>query len=166
MKIRKAEKRDLARLLEIYNYEVEHDVATLDLKPKEMSEWEAWFSAHNVDNHPLYVAEVDNQVAGYASLSSYREKEAYCTTVELSVYIAPERRGCGIATALMEALLAYAGEREDIHTVVSVITAGNEASRRLHERFGFTFCGTIREVGKKHGAYRDIENYQLMTGNK
>lgn len=166
MRIRKAEKRDLARLLEIYNYEVENGVATLDLRPKEMPEWEAWFSAHNVDNHPLYVAEVDNRVAGYASLSSYREKEAYLTTVELSVYIAPECRGCGIATALMEALLSYAGERDDIHTVVSVITAGNEASRRLHERFGFTFCGIIREVGKKHGAYRDIENYQLITGNK
>ena len=166
MKIRKAEERDLARLLEIYNYEVENSVATLDLRPKKMPEWKVWFSAHNVDNHPLYVAEVDNRVAGYASLSSYREKEAYRTTVELSVYIAPECRGCGVATALMEALLSYAVECEDIHTVVSVITAGNEASRRLHERFGFTFCGTIREVGKKHGMYRDIENYQLMTGNK
>ena len=163
MEIRKAERRDLQALLDIYNYEVEHGVATLDLQPKDLEQWGQWFDAHNIENHPLLVAEADGHIAGYTSLSDYREKEAYKSTVELSVYIAPEDRRKGVATALMEAVLEEARRDVRTHTVVSVITAGNEASVRLHERFGFAFCGTIREVGMKFGRYLDIENYSLLV---
>lgn len=165
MTIRKAEAGDLPELLDIYNYEVEHGVATLDLHPKTLPEWQRWFAAHNVDNHPLIVAD-NGHVAGYASLSSYREKEAYRTTVELSVYIAPQDRRQGVASALMQEILRMAREDAGIHTVVSVITAGNEASCRLHRKFGFEFCGTIREVGMKFGQYLDIENYQLVVQDR
>lgn len=152
---------DLEELLAIYNYEVENGVATFDLQPKTLSDWRTWFDAHNVDNHPLLVARVEGKVAGYATLSSYREKEAYRSTVELSVYVGPSYRNMGVATALMEAILDLAREDERIHTVVSVITSGNEASKKLHKKFGFTFCGTIPEVGMKFGSYRNIDNYRL-----
>ena len=161
MEIRKARRGDLEQLLAIYNDEVEHGVATFDLHPKTMAEWEQWFDAHNVDNHPLLVAVYGDTVAGYASLSSYREKEAYCSTVELSVYVAADFRRRGVATALMEAILQEARQDSRTHVVVSVITGGNDASCRLHEKFGFTFCGAIREVGYKMGAYRDILNFSL-----
>lgn len=160
MIIRKAEEKDLRELLDIYNYEVEHGVATWDLHPKTMAEWERWFAAHNVGSHPLLVADVGH-VAGYASLSSYREKEAYCSTAELSVYVAKNDQGKGVATALMEAILQMARADGCIHMVVSVITAGNEASRRLHHKFGFSYCGTMRELGMKFGKYLDVEYYQL-----
>lgn len=161
MLIRKAQRRDLQELLDIYNYEVEHGVATLDLQRRTPVQWETWYAAHNVENHPLIVAEKEGRVTGYASLSAYREKEAYRTTVELSVYVSPDDRGQGTATALMEAILNMAREDENTHTVVSVITRGNTASSRLHEKFGFTFCGTIPEVGMKFGRYLDIDNYRL-----
>ena len=160
--IRTAQCADIPALLDIYNYEVEFGVATFDLQPKTMEERTEWFEAHNVGNYPLIVALIEGEVAGYASLSSYREKEAYQSTVELSVYVGPRYRRQGVATALMEAVLQLAREAETIHTVVSVITGGNEASIKLHERFGFTFCGRMREVGMKFGRYLDIENYQLI----
>lgn len=163
MEIRAARESDIENLLEIYNYEVVNGMSTLDLEPKNLEDRRVWFQEHNVDNHPLFVAEVDNQAVGYASLSSYRAKEAYRTTVELSIYVHVKYRGRGIASALMEHILEDARKREDVHTVVSVITVGNKASKRLHEKFGFVFCGTIREVGMKFGAYRDIENYQVMV---
>ena len=161
MEIRKARREDLEALLDIYNYEVENGVATLDLRPRTLEEWGVWFDEHNVGNHPLLVAERGGQVAGYASLSSYRTKEAYRSTVELSIYIHPDYRRQGVATALMEAILEEARRDGETHVVVSVITEGNEASQRLHEKFGFTFCGAIREVGFKMGAYRDILNFSL-----
>lgn len=161
MTIRKAKGTDLETLLEIYNYEVEHGVATFDLQPKTLSEWWNWYNAHNIENHPLLVAEQDGKVIGYASLSSYREKEAYKSTVELSIYIDVNHRKEGVATALMEAILAEAKKDERTHTVVSVITAGNAASEKLHEKFGFEFCGRIKEVGMKFDKYLDIDNYRL-----
>ena len=144
------------------------------MEPKSYEDWEKWFAAHNIKNHPLFVAETEDsdtdaasfsagEVAGYASLSSYREKEAYCSTVELSIYIAPKYRGRGVASALMEFILEKARADDSIHTVVSVITSGNVASSRLHEKFGFTFCGCIREVGMKFGNYLDIDNYSLRV---
>lgn len=161
MIIRKAEMKDLKELLDIYNYEVENGVATFDLQPKTLDERKGWFLEHNVDNHPLFVGEIDNKVVGYVSLSKYREKEAYKATVELSIYIDKDYRKHGIATSLMDFIIKEAKEDERIHTVVSVITSGNEASRKLHERFNFEFCGTIKEVGIKFGKYRDIDNYRL-----
>ncbi|MBD5472909.1 MAG: N-acetyltransferase [Lachnospiraceae bacterium] len=163
MLIRKAELKDLKDLLEIYNYEVVYGISTLDIRPKTLEEWKQWFDAHNIDNHPLIVAEIDGHAAGYASLSSYREKEAYCSTVELSVYVSASYRKMGIADALMKAILDMAKEDESIHMVVSVITGGNEASIRLHDKYGFTYCGSIHEVGVKFREYRDIENYELRV---
>lgn len=163
MEIRRAELKDLEELLEIYNYEVENGVATFDLEPKNLLEWRIWFDQHNVDNHPLYVADVEGHVGGYVSLSKYREKEAYHSTVELSVYIGHTYRKMGLATALMAYILEEARNDASIHNVVSVITSGNEASRRLHEKFGFTFCGTIPEVGVKFGKYLGIDNYSLRV---
>lgn len=64
---------------------MEHGVATLDLEPKTLDEWEKWFYNHNIDNHTLFVAEIDKHIAGYASLSSYREKESYKSTVMTDV---------------------------------------------------------------------------------
>lgn len=161
--IRPAALRDLEALTAIYNYEVEHGVATLDLTPRTLAERRVWLDAHNVDNHPLLVAEVDGVVVGYASLSSYRPKDAYRTTVELSVYIVPDRRGQGVAAALMTELLALARQDPDTHAVVSVITSGNEASRRLHEKFGFTFCGTVPDVAFKFGRSLGIDHYRLSV---
>ena len=163
MEIRVARREDLQQLLDIYNYEVVHGVATLDLQPKSLEEWGQWSDAHNIKNHPLLVAEQAGRVAGYASLSPYRSKEAYRSTVELSIYIGPDFRRQGVATALMEAILREARQDPETHTVVSVITDGNEASRKLHEKFGFTYCGAIREVGMKFGAYQDILNFSLIV---
>lgn len=163
MIIRIAEDKDVKDLLDIYNYEVEHGLSTFDLNPKTLEERLKWFREHNVGNHPLIVAEEDGKAVGYASLSPYRPKEAYAATVELSVYIHKDYRRRGIAGKLSVAILEMARERDGIHTVISVITGGNEASLRLHRQLGFVHCGTIREVGVKFGKMLDIENYQIMV---
>jgi len=163
MPIRKAVLEDLPALLDIYNHEVLNGTATFDLTPQTLPQRKIWFDAHNTENHPLFVYDADGVVAGYVSLSAYREKEAYRSTVELSVYVHPAHRGKGLATELMGFILDEARRDDSIHTVVSVITSGNTASVRLHEKFGFTFGGTIKEVGKKFGKYLDIDNYYLSV---
>lgn len=157
--VRPANLADVPALLEIYNYEVENGVATLDLQPKSMSAWELWFDAHQAPNHPLVVAEVDGTVAGYACLSPFRHKDAYRSTVELSVYTHPDWRRRGVASVLMDDILRRAGENPDIHLVISVITGNNLASERLHRKFGFTHVGDIGEVAFKHGKYLSISMF-------
>lgn len=160
---RVAQERDVPYLRDIYNYEVVNGTATFDVEPRTMENRMEWFREHNVDNHPLIVAEMDGRAVGYASLSSYRPKEAYSVTVELSVYVDPAYRCRGVARRLMSDILEEARRREDIHSVVSVITGENEASVKLHREFGFEYCGTKKEVGKKFGKLLDTVDYQLMV---
>ena len=162
MVIRKAELKDLNKLKDIYNYEVLNGTATFDIGEKDYEDRLSWFNEHT-GSHPLIVAEVDNEVAGFASLSTYRARAAFNGTVELSLYIDVSKRKMGIATKLMEHILNLARIDENIHTVVSVITSENEVSIRLHEKFGFIKCGEIKEVGKKFGRYLGTTIMQIMV---
>lgn len=163
MEIRSAEYTDLKDMLEIYNYEVLNGVATLDLHPKGLAEWTKWFDAHKEKNFPVLIAEEYGKIVGYACLSSYREKEAFISTAELSVYVAVDCRGCKIATKLMENIIQQAKADTRFHLIISVITDGNKASESLHNKFGFKFCGTISEAGSKFGQYQNISNYTLKV---
>ena len=156
-------KNDISACLAIYNYEVIHGVATLDLELRTLEEWHEWYNAHSDEHHPIIVGTVNDVVVGYASLSPYRLKDAFKSTVELSIYIHKDYRGQGVATQLMERILEMAKEDTMLHNVVSVITAGNEESTKLHNRFGFTYCGLTPEVGFKHGKYQDTETYALLV---
>lgn len=160
--VRKAALADLPALLDIYNYEIEHGTATFDVNPKTLKERQIWFDLHSGEKYLLLTAEEDGAVVGYASLSPYREWEAYAQTVELSIYVDAACRGRGIGDALMQAILSYARSRDDIYTVISVITGDNKASIKMHEKYGFADCGRLKEVGIKFGRRLDVVNLQLI----
>ena len=161
--IRSITQADIASCLDIYNYEVVNGVATLDLEHRTLPEWQEWYEAHQSSEHCIFVGLMNDIVVGYASLSPYRPKEAYKSTVELSIYIHQDYRGRRIATQLMAHILEIAKNDPLLHNVVSVITAGNEGSTKLHARFGFTYCGLTPQVGFKHGKYQDTETYALLV---
>jgi len=159
--IRIAKIDDLPKMLEIYNYEIINGYATFDTAPMTLEERKAWFDNHNKDNHPLYVYEDNNEVLGYVSLSQYREKAAYNTTVELSVYVDPIHRGEGIGRKMVEFILGVAKNDPNTFMVVSVITGSNITSIKMHEAFGFKHCGTLENVGIKNGQLLSVVTYAL-----
>ena len=91
--IRPITKDDIADCLDIYNFEVVNGVATLDLESRTLPEWQEWYKAHQTSEHCIFVGLIDDVVVGYASLSPYRTKDAFKSTVELSIYIHQEYRG-------------------------------------------------------------------------
>lgn len=163
MKIRFAKQSDVEALLEIINYEVEHSTATFSIQKKTFDERMGWFDGHGGGSRPLIVAEEAGTVVGYASLSRYREQDAYAKTVELSIYIHHGYRGRGTGEALMKEIIDKAKKESGIHAVISVITGGNEASVRLHKKFGFVFCGSMKEAGEKFGRWLDVDLYELLV---
>ena len=154
--IRIATHRDLPQLTEIYNHYVIHTTITFDLEPFAVEGRQAWFDAHLTDpRHRLFAAEEGGRVVGYASTSRFRQKAAYDTTVEASVYCSPTAVGKGIGGALYQTLFAsIAGE--DINRIVAGVTLPNEMSIALHRRFGFTPVGTFSANGRKFGRYWDV----------
>ena len=157
--IRFANVNDLKRLTDIYNYEILNGVATFDTKIRSVSERKKWFDLHDKANNPIFVYEDNGNVLGYASLSKYRMHEAYLQTAELSVYVDVNYQGLGIASKLMTYILDYAKNKTNLHTIISVITSGNDKSIHLHEKFNFKYSGTLSEVGFKFNRYLSVDNY-------
>ena len=162
VQVRPGVEEDLDALTDIYNHYVRETPITFDTAVFTPEERRPWLLSHPVDGpHRLMVAtDADTQeILGYATSSPYRVKPAYGTSVEVTVYVAPHAGRRGIGTLLYKALFEALAE-EDLHRAYAGIAQPNEASTRLHERFGFRYVGTYREVGRKFGRYWDVAWYE------
>ena len=154
--IRRARPHDLEALTALYNHYVEHTAITFDLEPFAVAARRAWLEGFaESGRHQLFVAEEQGAVVGYAGTRGFRDKRAYDTSVETSIYLAPDATGRGLGRALYERLFA-ALEGADVHRAIAGITLPNEASIALHQRFGFERVGVMREVGRKHDRWWDV----------
>jgi phosphinothricin acetyltransferase len=153
---------DLTPITEIYNDAILNTVATFDTEPKRTEEQRRWFAEHGAQ-YPLVVAELDGRIVGWAALSRWSDRCAYADTAELSIYVREDHRGRGIGTTLMRAVI-HAGRTRGLHTIIARIADGNAISVRLHESFGFSHIGTMREVGRKFGKRLDVHLMQLIFG--
>jgi L-amino acid N-acyltransferase len=160
LSIREATINDLPAMLSIYNEAVRNQTSTFDLVEHTLEERKVWFSKYG-GKYPLLVAGFSGEVVGYTSLSSFRDKEAYEKTVEISVYIDESQRGKGIGKALMVEIIERA-KQLNYHTIIAGITAGNEVSVKIHEKFGFHYIGCFKEVGYKFDQWQDVLFYQKM----
>ncbi len=154
MEIRPAEKGDARAIAEIYNLEVETSTVTFDLRPRTIEEQEAWIEARS-GAYVVLVAVEDGEVVGFGSLSPYRSRPAYSTTVEDSVYVRRDRQGTGVGRALLEALVEAAAA-SGFHAVMARIVGGHEASIGLHAAVGFEIVGHERETGRKFNQWLDV----------
>lgn len=161
MRIRDATMDDAEAIRAIYNHAVVHTTAVFDYAPREAEAQRNWMQAKAEQQLPVLVAEQDGRAVGYCSYGPYRPWPAYLYSVENSVYVAPEHHGQGIGKALLAPLLEIARAR-GVHTVIAGITAGNEASLRLHQSFGFESAGTIREAGWKFERWLDVTFLQKI----
>ena len=158
--VRLAALDDAEAIRRIYNHEVEHTTHTFDLVPRSLKDQQAWLQEREGALGVL-VAELDGQVVGFASLSEYRPRAAYRTSVESSVYVDGALRGRGVGRRLMRELVDVARSR-GFHTMLARIAGGHEASIQLHQAAGFTVVGTEREVGRKFGGWLDVVVMQRM----
>jgi phosphinothricin acetyltransferase len=159
--VRRATLGDLDAVCAIYNHEVANTVATFDTEPRRGADAAAWFTAHDNDTHPLFVAEHGGEIAGWSCLSQWSPRGAYARTTEGSVFVRSDRRSAGVGAALLDAIVAAA--RAAGHRVVlGRIEASNEASRRMLRRAGFATVGVMHAVGEKFGRVLDVEVLELV----
>lgn len=154
MEIRVASADDAEAMRAIYNVEVETSTVTFDLVPRSLADQRAWLAARG-GAHIALVAVIDSEVVGFASLSPYKERPAYSTSVEDSVYVHRDHQGLGVGRALLGALME-AAQASGYHAVFARIVDGHEASIGLHAAHGFELIGTEREVGRKFGKWLDV----------
>jgi len=160
MLLRPAALDDAAALRAIYNVEVETSTATFDLVPRSLDDQRAWLAARS-GAFSAVVAVEDGTVIGFASLSPYKERAAYRTTVEDSVYVDRGRHGRGVGRALLSHVVDVAAA-SGFHAVMARIEAGGTASRALHAACGFELVGVEREVGRKFNRWLDVAVMQCL----
>ena len=155
MTIRDAVQADLPAIVDIFNATVPLRTSTAVLEPVAVEERVEWFHEHSPDRHPLWVAEIDDVIAGWLSIHSFIGRCAYRGTVELSVYIHDDFRRRGVARALLEKAIADA-PRLEITALVGLILGHNTASLRFFEQCGFERWGLLPRVTRLDAVERDI----------
>ena len=164
--LRLAAVADAEQIREIYNHEVQHTTATFDLVPRTLEDQQRWLLERSgafativaVDSEP---ADDGPSIVGFGALSPYKERAAYRTSVENSVYVRRGRHGEGIGRLLLTELLETAA-RSGFHTVFARINAASEASVALHRSCGYEPVGIEREVGRKFGRWHDVALMQRL----
>ena len=163
MHLRLAEPHDAESIRRIYNAEVLGSTATFDLRARTAGEQDEWMAEHN-GTHPVVVAVDDaGTVLGFGSLSTYRDRPSYSTTVENSVYVDGGHRGQGVGRALLEELVRL-GTLHGFHSMIARVGGGNAASIALHEACGFEMVGVEKEIGRKFNRWLDVAVLQRMLG--
>lgn len=161
MQIRSAAISDAEAIAAIYNAHVVGSTATFDLVPRSVDEQRAWLIDRS-GAHAVLVAEGERSgLVGFASLSPFRDRPAYATTVESSIYVDPDHHRRGVGLRLMEALVETA-RSHGFHSIIARVADSNEASVKLHRRAGFDVVGVEREVGRKFNRWMDVTVMQLL----
>ncbi|AYL36563.1 GNAT family N-acetyltransferase [Streptomyces fungicidicus] len=162
VQVRPGEEGDLRALTDLYNHYVRETAITFDTATFTPEERRPWLLSHPVDGPYRLMVATDTgsrRILGYATSSPFRPKPAYATSVETTVYVAPDAGRRGVGTLLYKTLFeALAGQ--DLHRAYAGVAQPNDASTRLHERFGFRHVGTYREVGRKFGRWWDVAWYE------
>lgn len=160
MHLRLAATDDAEAIRTIYNLEVTTSTVTFDLVPRTLEDQRAW-QATRSGAHAVIVAEDGGEVVGFGSLSPWRDRPAYSTTVEDSIYIRRDRHGQGVGKALLTELIDTA-TAHGFHACMARIVGGHEASIALHRSCGFDVVGTEREVGRKFNRWLDVVLMERM----
>ncbi len=157
MHIRPARTDDLPAIVAIYNQAIETKRSTADMEPVRIEDREAWFREHTPGMHPIFVADVDGETAGWCSLSAYRPgRAALRHTAEISYYVDEAHTRRGIATALVRHAVAACPELR-IRNLFAIVLEHNAPSIRILEKAGFRQWGFLPRVadfdGEECGQY-------------
>lgn len=155
MQLRLATIDDAEAIRQIYNLEVTTSTATFDLVPRTLEDQQEWLRLRSGAHAAVVVTEDDGLVIAFGSLSKWRDRPAYSTTVEDSVYVDRDHHGKGVGRFLLDGLVSTATSH-GFHACMARIVGGHDASIALHAACGFEVVGTEREVGRKFGRWLDV----------
>ena len=161
MNIRPIKFSDAEQITEIYNFYVLNTHHTFETEPVSFEEMRNRIGAI-VKDYPYFVAEENDQILAFAYAAQYKSRCAYRSSIEVSVYVKNGTKGKGIGTKVYEKLFTEL-EQSDVHAIIAGIALPNEASIRLHEKFGFEKVAHFREVGFKFYKWIDVGYWELIN---
>ena len=151
---------DVAQICTIYNHYIDTSVISFETVAVTQTEMKERMMHSERRRLPWLVAKNGDTVLGYAYATQWKTRQAYCNSVEISVYLAPETHAKGVGSALYQALFEKL-KALDIHAVLACIALPNAQSVALHEKFGMRKVAHFEQVGFKFDRWLDVGYWQV-----
>ena len=156
---------DIEAITEIYAYHVTHGSGSFEHEPPSRQEMTQRLEALVAKSYPILLAVEEGAVEkeavlGYAYAGPHKARKGYDSTVEDSVYVAPQAHRRGIGRQLLTALITAAEAAGYLQMMAVIGDSENVASIGLHADLGFTLIGTAKGIGFKFGRYLDVTYMQ------
>lgn len=164
MKIRFVENNDVNEIINIYRPYVDNTIISFELKTPTLEEMENRIETIT-SKYPYIVLESNKKIIGYAYASSYKGREAYDTSVELSVYLDNAHLGQGLGSKLTKTLLDLL-KFQGFKMAYSCVACPNISSEALHQKFGFNEIGTFKDSGYKFNKFIDVKWFEIQLNEK
>jgi phosphinothricin acetyltransferase len=159
--IRTATLDDAEQISEIYNHFVSTSTITFEEEPVSVAEMARRVADIQSCSLPWLVATRDQQVSGFAYANKWKTRAAYRFSTEVTVYVRAGLGNSGTGSRLYAQLFA-ALKACGTHAVIGGVALPNEASLRLHRKFGFEKVAHFKEVGFKFNRWIDVTYWQLI----
>jgi len=158
--IRAASAADAAQVADIYNHFILTSVITFEEDRVATEEMARRIADVQSIGLPWLVAAHGEQIVGFAYANKWKTRAAYRFSTEVTVYVRDGLAQSGIGSRLYTELFA-ALKSAGVHAVIGGVALPNEASVRLHEKFGFRKVAHFSEVGFKFNRWIDVAYWQL-----
>ena len=152
---RVAKRDDLSSIVDIYNATIPSRMVTADTEPVSVESRIPWFEEHHPETRPLWVVELEGEVAAWLSFSNFYGRPAYSKTAELSIYVHENHRKKGLGAYFLMQAIAEAHHIQ-VDTLLGFIFGHNQPSLSLFSRFGFSRWGELPKVAALDGVERDL----------
>jgi phosphinothricin acetyltransferase len=154
MQIRTASLDDAAAIAEIYNQGIEDRVATYETRLRSAEDQQAWLQSV-AGRYPTVVAQINEEIVGWAGAGPYRNRDCYRGIGEFSMYVHRDWRHRGVGDLLLAGLISEA-ERLGLWKLLSRIFPFNEVSRTLCGKHGFREVGVYEKHARLDGRWLDV----------
>ena len=152
--IRLAVPEDAEGILRIYRPYIEDTVITFDCDVPTVEEFRERITTV-LKRHPYLVADTEHGIIGYAYASDFKSRSAYDWSVETSIYVDMNWRGCGIGTVLYRALEEWL-KKQNVVNLYACITYPNAQSIRFHQTFRYKKVAYFRKCGYKKKKWHSV----------
>lgn len=111
-------------------------------------------------NYPILIIEdSDSRVVGYAFARRNLEQMALSWNAELRAFISLSSRGKGFGATVTSVLIDIL-KLQNVCNVYSLVSEANPRCESLHNKLGFSLCGTLHKTGFKNGRWIDMHYYE------
>ena len=161
MRIRLAQEKDAAALLEIYKQYIDTNI-TFEYELPSKEEFKSRILTY-AKEYPYFICTENGKCVGYVYAHRAQERAAYQWNAELSIYLDKNYHGKGVGKILYEMMFEILA-LQGVKTVYGLVTTPNPKSMKLHESTGFILSGTYHNTGYKAGKWCDVLFYEKQIG--